>query len=97
MANIEIRITKSELLEQMKVRDFWADVAFEEGYEVARAYSLDDIEVEEVVEVQTSLDAPPYWPIGDLARGLRQAVLIPSPEVGDEWQAAVICGMRQAA
>ena len=44
MADMEIRLTKDELLRQVAIQDFWSEIAFQEGYEVAPGYSFDDIE-----------------------------------------------------
>jgi hypothetical protein len=97
MREIEIKLTKAELLRQIAVRDFWSDVAFQEGYEVARGYSFDDIEEEVFVEVQSPLETSPHWSIDDLSLGLRQAMLIPCPAQGCEWQTPVDLPVRQAA
>jgi|WetSurMetagenome_2_1015567.scaffolds.fasta_scaffold1339220_2 hypothetical protein len=98
MADIKIRLTKSELLEQMKVRDFWSEVAFQEGYEVARGYTFDDLEEEEIVEVQAPQEVPSHWSVADVGLGLSSSNLIELPPQGQEWRrVAAYAGKRQAA
>lgn len=95
MADMEIRLTKDELLRQMAIQDFWSEIAFQEGYEVAPGYSFDDMESEEIVEVETTPNAPACWPVANMGAYLPAESFLVHRE---EWHvAAADSGMSQAA
>jgi len=95
MADMEIRLTKDELLRQMAIQDFWSEIAFQEGYEVAPGYSFDDMESEEIVEVEPALDAPARWPVANIGACLpAESYLV----YGGEWPITVeTTDIKQAA